>query len=63
MWTYTGTVAFSAPEIFSGNVYTYRFSIKLLKKKKFIVNKWICGVQAAYYTLCCLGNCHLIKFI
>ena len=23
MWTYTGTVAFSAPEIFSGGVYKY----------------------------------------
>lgn len=27
MWTYTGTVAFSAPEVFSGGFYKYKFSI------------------------------------
>ena len=27
MWTYTGTVAFSAPEVFTGGFYKYHISI------------------------------------
>ena len=30
MWTYTGTVAFSAPEIFTGEGYKYKI-IKIIK--------------------------------
>jgi hypothetical protein len=44
MWTYTGTVAFSAPEIFSGEGYKYEI---------YYLAKWlICGVLAVSFIQC-----------
>jgi calcium/calmodulin-dependent protein kinase I len=54
MWTYTGTVAFSAPEIFTGEGYTYTINP--------ISDKWsTCGVLDAYCTLCYQANSHSMR--
>ncbi len=46
MWTYTGTVAFSAPEIFSGNPYKYNLTKKVTL---LLVRLLTCGVQGVFY--------------
>ena len=52
MWTYTGTVAFSAPEVFTGEGYEYTNILHNLVK-------WlICGVQVVSYTPCCQVHFH-----
>jgi hypothetical protein len=53
MWTYTGTVAFSAPEVFSGGFYKYEFCWIL-------ANKLISGAQDAFFTQCWVASCHLM---
>lgn len=40
MWTYTGTVAFSAPEIFTGEGYKYTFQLIISQS----VDIWSAGV-------------------
>jgi len=47
MWTYTGTVAFSAPEIFVGYGYKYIFIFQTSEK----VDLWSAG--CVLYTMLC----------
>jgi calcium/calmodulin-dependent protein kinase I len=56
MWTYTGTVAFSAPELLSGGQYKL-FNIYDLYK----ASKLICGVLDAFYSQCFQASCRLTQ--
>ena len=53
MITYTGTIAFSAPEILSHTEYKFK-----LKIKNIIVNQLICDLQEQYFIVCFVENSH-----
>lgn len=53
MWTYTGTIAFTAPEVFTDTEYTYPFYIanNILIIFSEAVDMWSAG--ALLYTMLC----------